>query len=50
MFLALWLAQAMPGDIDSTTIIRLAAGVLALVLVVAILVRRKRKTSKQDWS
>lgn len=36
--------------LDATTIIRVVAGVLALLFVVAILVRRKRKASKQDWS
>ncbi|MBI4484333.1 MAG: LPXTG cell wall anchor domain-containing protein [Acidobacteria bacterium] len=51
MPLALWLTQATPeSGSDSTTIIRVAAGVLALLCVVAILVRRKRKASKQDWS
>jgi LPXTG-motif cell wall-anchored protein len=51
MPLALWLIQAAPetGG-DSTTIIRIAAGALALVCVVVILVRRKRKASKEDWS
>ena len=51
MFLALWLMQAAPeGGSDNTTLIRVVAGALALVLVVAILVRRKRKASKEDWS
>ena len=51
MALALWLMQATPeGGADNTTTIRLIAGVLALVCVVVILVRRKRKASKQDWT
>ena len=51
MALALWLFQATPETgSDNTTIIRVVAGVLALVCVVAIVVRRKRKASKEDWS
>ena len=53
MSLALWLIllQATPETgSDSTTIIRVGAGVLALLCVIAILVRRKRKASKQDWT
>ena len=52
MLLAIWLMQAAPegGGMDSTTIIRIGAGVLALLLVIAILVRRKRKASKEDWT
>ena len=51
MVLALWLIQAAPeSGADNTTIIRIVAGVLALVCVVVILVRRKRKASKEDWS
>ena len=51
MAYALWLLQAAPEDgSDSSYMIRLVAGVLALVCVVAILVRRKRKASKDDWS
>ena len=50
MFLALWLLQATPESDSNTTTIRIVAGVLALVCVVAILVRRKRKASKQDWT
>ena len=46
------LAQAAPetGGMGSTTIIRIVAGVLALVCVVAIILRRKKKASKEDWS
>lgn len=48
---ALWLIQAAPeSGSDNTTIIRIIAGVLAVVCVVAIIVRRKRKASKEDWS
>ena len=51
MMFALWLLQATPeGASDNTTIIRVVAGVLALVCVAVILVRRKRKASKEDWS
>ena len=51
MPLALWLIQAAPeSGSDNTTIIRIVAGVLALVCVAAILMRRKRKASKEDWS
>ena len=51
MTLALWLIQAAPeSGSDNTTIIRIVAGVLALVCVAAILIRRKRKASKEDWS
>jgi len=35
---------------DSTNLIRIVAGILALVCVVAILLRRKKKDSKEDWS
>ena len=51
MFLALWLLQdaAQEGS-DSTTMIRVVAGVLALAIVVLILVRRKKKASKEDWT
>ncbi len=35
---------------DNTTVIRIVAGVLAIVCVVVILVRRKRKASKEDWT
>ena len=45
------LMQVTPeGGSDSTTMIRIVAGVLALVLVIVILARRKRKASKEDWS
>ena len=51
MSLALWLLQATPETgSDSTNVIRIVAGVLALVCVVAILMRRKQKASKDDWS
>jgi LPXTG-motif cell wall-anchored protein len=51
MFLALWLLQDAPeAGSDNTTTIRLVAGALALVFVVIILVRRKRKASKEDWT
>ena len=50
MPLALWLMQAAPeGGSDNTVLIRIIAGVLALVCIVAILVRRKRNASKEDW-
>ena len=51
MALALWLLQTAPesGE-DSTNLIRIVAGVLALAIVVFILVRRKKKASKEDWS
>jgi hypothetical protein len=51
MMFALWLIQAAPEDgSDRTTTIRIAAGVGVLVCVAVILVRRKRKASKEDWS
>ena len=51
MFLALWLLQATPeSGADNTTTIRYIAGALALLAVVVIFVRRKRKASKQDWT
>jgi LPXTG-motif cell wall-anchored protein len=51
MMLALWLLQATPDDgTDNSTTIRVIAGVAALAIVAVILVRRKRKTSKEDWS
>jgi len=49
MSLALWLLQVTPEN-DSSNTIRIVAGVLALVCVVAIIVRRKKKASKQDWT
>ena len=51
MPLTFLLFQAAPETgMDTTTIIRVIAGVLALACVVAIIVRRKRKSSKEDWS
>jgi LPXTG-motif cell wall-anchored protein len=51
MMFALWLLQAAPeGEPGNTTTIRVVAGILALVCVAIILVRRKRKASKEDWS
>ena len=51
MPLALWLIQETPeSGSGNTTIIRIVAGVLALLCVVVIMVRRKRKASKEDWS
>jgi LPXTG-motif cell wall-anchored protein len=51
MTFALWLLQATPdAGSDNSTLIRVGAGVLALVIVAVILVRRKRKASKEDWS
>jgi len=51
MTFALWLLQATPEEgSDRTTTIRLIAGGLAIVCIAAILVRRKRKASKEDWS
>ena len=47
----LWLIQAAPDTgSENTTMIRIIAGVLALVCIAVILVRRKRKASKEDWS
>jgi LPXTG-motif cell wall-anchored protein len=51
MSLSFWLMQATPeAGSDPTMMIRVVAGVVALALVVLILVRRKRKASKDDWS
>ncbi|PYS03124.1 MAG: hypothetical protein DMG15_24400 [Acidobacteria bacterium] len=51
LMFVLWLIQAAPDTgSDNTTLIRVVAGVLALVCIAVILVRRKRKTSKEDWS
>jgi len=51
LMFALWLIQAAPDTgSDNSTMIRLGAGVLALVCIAFILVRRKRKASKEDWS
>ena len=44
------LAQAVPETADNTSVIRIVAGVLAVVCVVIVLVRRKKKASKEDWS
>lgn len=37
------------GGMDTTNVIRIVAGVLALVCVVAIVLRRKKKASKEEW-
>jgi hypothetical protein len=51
MSMAFWLFQAAEeSGSGSTPTIRIVAGVLALVCIVLILVRRKRKGSKEDWS
>jgi len=52
MVLAFWLLQtASETPEDNTTTIRVIAGVLALVCVAIILIRRKKKASKEeDWS
>jgi hypothetical protein len=51
LMFALWLLQATPEEgSDRTTIIRLGAGVLAIACVAIIVLRRKRKASKEDWS
>ena len=51
MAIALWLLQATPDAAnDNSTTIRVIAGVAALAVVAIILIRRKRKTSKEDWS
>jgi len=51
MFLALWLLQeGSEGGLDNTSLIRIVAGALALALVAIILIRRKRKASKEDWT
>jgi LPXTG-motif cell wall-anchored protein len=51
MLLALWLLQETPeSGSDNTAIIQIVAGVLALLCVIVIVVRRKRKASKEDWS
>ncbi|MBI2815764.1 MAG: LPXTG cell wall anchor domain-containing protein [Acidobacteria bacterium] len=46
------LAQAAtePGGADNTSMIRIIAGILALLCVIAIIIRRKKKASKEDWS
>jgi LPXTG-motif cell wall-anchored protein len=49
--IALWLLQETPDTgSDNSTMIRVIAGVAALAIVAVILVRRKRKASKEDWS
>jgi len=51
MTFAISLLQATPDTgSDNTTMIQIGAGVLALVIVAVILLRRKRKASKEDWS
>ncbi len=51
LIFALWLLQETPeAGTDRTTIIRLGAGVLMLVVIAVIVLRRKRKASKEDWS
>jgi LPXTG-motif cell wall-anchored protein len=51
LMFAFWLIQAAPDTgSDNSTMIRLGAGVLALICIAFILVRRKRKASKEDWS
>jgi len=51
MSLALWLLQDAPdsGDGNINTI-RIGAAILAIVAVVIIFVRRKKKASKEDWT
>jgi hypothetical protein len=45
------LAQATPpeGASDKSLYIRIGAGILALVCLAIILVRRKRKAAKEEW-
>jgi LPXTG-motif cell wall-anchored protein len=51
MTFALWLLQATPdAPNDNSNMIRVIAGAAALAIVAVILVRRKKKTSKEDWS
>jgi LPXTG-motif cell wall-anchored protein len=51
MMFALWLLQETPtAGSDNSNMIRVIAGVAALAIVAIILVRRKKKTSKEDWS
>ena len=51
MHLISLLAQTAPeGGADNTTLIRIIAGALAVVCIVVILIRRKRKASKENWS
>ncbi len=49
MNLALWLLQATEEGGDPTLTIRVIAGILALACIVFIIVRRKKKASKEDW-
>ena len=46
-----FLAQAAPetGTSDRTVIIRTIAGVLALACIVIIVLRRKKKATKEEW-
>ena len=47
----LWLAQAAPEANSGPSTIQIVAGVLAIVCVVVIIMRRKGKQSKgDDWS
>lgn len=50
MHLVYLLAQAAPEAGDGASTIRIVAGVLAIVCVVIIIMRRKSKQSKDDWS
>jgi LPXTG-motif cell wall-anchored protein len=51
MTFALWLLQETPdAGSDNSTMIRVIAGAVALAIVAVILVRRKKKASKEDWS
>lgn len=43
------LAQATEPAADHTNLFRIIAGVLALACVVFIILRRKRKASKEEW-
>lgn len=44
------LAQATPEASSGPSTVQIAAGVLAIVCVVIIIMRRKGKQSKDDWS
>jgi len=46
----LLLAQATPEAGSGPSTIQIVAGVLAIVCVVVIIMRRKGKQSKDDWS
>jgi LPXTG-motif cell wall-anchored protein len=51
MAFAFWLLQETPDTgSDNGTMIRVIAGAAALAIIAVILVRRKKKTSKEDWS